>query len=209
MSGASGDIAALIWASAVLSDRRRRLRPVGLPAPDRRVPVGVMHVPPATTHRAPRLADRSRPWSPSPWLRAPAARHPRCPPASVNSPAVMPAGASVVHPVATPPPPANCTASDPPPSPMPTPGHMPAGSWMAHIHARGYLIAGVDQNTYLWAYRDPATGQLQGFDIDMLEQVNSGHLRRRPPADPLRDRRPTPIGARPWRRARSTSWPRR
>ena len=55
---------------------------------------------------------------------------------------------------------------------MPTPGQMPAGSWMAHIYARGYLIAGVDQNTYLWAYRDPVTGQLEGFDIDMLEQVN-------------------------------------
>jgi polar amino acid transport system substrate-binding protein len=91
---------------------------------------------------------------------------------SVNSPAVLPADASVVHPTATPAPPSNCTASDPPPSPMPTPGHMPASSWMAHIYARGYLIAGVDQNTYLWAYRDPVTGQLQGFDIDMLEQIN-------------------------------------
>ncbi len=30
---------------------------------------------------------------------------------------------------------------------------------------------GVDQNTYLWGYRDPATGQLTGFDIDMLKQV--------------------------------------
>ena len=55
---------------------------------------------------------------------------------------------------------------------MPTPGEMPAGSWMAHILARKYLIAGVDQSTNLWAYRNPTNGQLQGFDIDMLEQVN-------------------------------------
>ena len=43
---------------------------------------------------------------------------------------------------------------------------------MAHIKARGYLIAGVDQNTYLWGYRDPNTGQYSGFDIDMLRQVS-------------------------------------
>ncbi len=42
---------------------------------------------------------------------------------------------------------------------------------MAAIARRGYLRAGVDQNTYLWAYRDPATGNLAGFDIDMVDQV--------------------------------------
>ncbi|HUJ64922.1 MAG TPA: glutamate ABC transporter substrate-binding protein [Acidimicrobiales bacterium] len=41
---------------------------------------------------------------------------------------------------------------------------------MAHIANRGYLIAGVDQNTYLWGYRDPS-GDLQGFDTDMVRQV--------------------------------------
>ena len=43
---------------------------------------------------------------------------------------------------------------------------------MAHIKARGYLVAGVDQNTYLWGYRDPNTGHYSGFDIDMLRQVS-------------------------------------
>ncbi len=91
----------------------------------------------------------------------------------------MPAGATIVHPVATkisnsavPVSTANCTASYPPPNPMPAPREMPADSWMQHIIARGYLIAGVAQNTNLWAYRNPTTGQLQGFDIDMLDQVN-------------------------------------
>ncbi|HEY6429706.1 MAG TPA: glutamate ABC transporter substrate-binding protein [Acidimicrobiales bacterium] len=48
---------------------------------------------------------------------------------------------------------------------------MPQGSYMAQIQARGYLRVGVDQNTYLWGYRDPVTGTLSGFDIDMLKQV--------------------------------------
>jgi polar amino acid transport system substrate-binding protein len=49
---------------------------------------------------------------------------------------------------------------------------MPAGSWMAHIQAQGYLQVGVDQNTYLWGYRDPATGELTGFDIDVLRLIS-------------------------------------
>jgi polar amino acid transport system substrate-binding protein len=49
---------------------------------------------------------------------------------------------------------------------------MPAGSYMAQIQKRGYLKVGVDQNTYLWGYRDPVSGQLDGFDIAMLRQVS-------------------------------------
>ena len=85
---------------------------------------------------------------------------------------VLPKGAEIVHPS----PPAqtascNATASLAPPATMPTPGRMPAGSYMAQIQARGYLRVGVDQSTYLWGYRDPSTGELTGFDIDMLKQV--------------------------------------
>jgi polar amino acid transport system substrate-binding protein len=83
---------------------------------------------------------------------------------------VLPKGAEIVQsspPSAT----ADCTASLPPPNAMPAPGDMPAGSYMAQIHARGYLRVGVDDNTYLWGYRDPATGTLSGFDIAMLQQV--------------------------------------
>jgi polar amino acid transport system substrate-binding protein len=63
------------------------------------------------------------------------------------------------------------TASLAPQGALPQPGQMPAGSDMATIARRGYLLAGVDQNTLLWAYRDPATGNLAGFDIDMVDQV--------------------------------------
>jgi len=89
-------------------------------------------------------------------------------------PRVIPAGAQIVHP-APPSPPSTCgdpTASYPPPSPMPAPGNMPPGTFMAKIQARGRLVVGVDQNTYLWGYRDPITGLLSGFDIDMLRQVS-------------------------------------
>jgi polar amino acid transport system substrate-binding protein len=69
---------------------------------------------------------------------------------------------------------ANCadpTASLRPPAQLPAPGHMPAGSTMAEIQARGYLIAGVDQNTYLFGYRNPKTNNLEGFDIQMVRYV--------------------------------------
>jgi polar amino acid transport system substrate-binding protein len=95
--------------------------------------------------------------------------------ASVKTLMVMPKGAEIVH-VA----PSlsstdnSCdpTASLAPPTPMPTPGDMPQGSYMAQIQARGILRVGVDDNTYLWGYRDPATDLLTGFDVDMLQQVS-------------------------------------
>jgi len=68
----------------------------------------------------------------------------------------------------------NCTdptASLRPPPAMPPPGQMPAGSTMAAIQARGHLIVGVDQNTYLFGYRDPKQNNLVGFDIDMAHDV--------------------------------------
>ncbi len=54
---------------------------------------------------------------------------------------------------------------------LPAPGAMPAGSTMAKIAQRGRLIVGADQNAYFLGYRDPATGQLSGFDIDVAREV--------------------------------------
>ncbi len=68
----------------------------------------------------------------------------------------------------------NCgdpTASLPAQSPLPTPGQMPAGTTMAAIQQRGYLIAGVDQGTYLFGYLNPKTNTLEGFDIDMVHAI--------------------------------------
>lgn len=77
--------------------------------------------------------------------------------------------------VASAPPAADCgdpTASLRPLSPMPAPGGpMPPGSTMDRIKRRGKLIVGVDQTTLNMGYRDPFTGQLSGFDIDIARDV--------------------------------------
>jgi polar amino acid transport system substrate-binding protein len=57
------------------------------------------------------------------------------------------------------------------PGPMPPPGAMPPGSTMAAIAGRGRLIVGVDQNTNLFGYRNPSSGQLEGFDIDVAREI--------------------------------------
>ncbi|GIG56495.1 ABC transporter substrate-binding protein [Longispora fulva] len=59
---------------------------------------------------------------------------------------------------------------------LPAPGAMPAGSTMRRIQDRGRLVVGVDQNAFLFGYRNPATGQLEGFDIEMLRAVASAIL---------------------------------
>jgi polar amino acid transport system substrate-binding protein len=58
-----------------------------------------------------------------------------------------------------------------PPPTLPTPGAMPAASFMAKIARRGYLVAGVDQNTLLFAYFNPLDQRLEGFEIDLLRQL--------------------------------------
>ena len=51
------------------------------------------------------------------------------------------------------------------------PPQVTAGSFMAKIRARGFLIAGVDQSTYHFGFLNPLTGQIEGFDIDMIRAV--------------------------------------
>ncbi|MFD0741195.1 glutamate ABC transporter substrate-binding protein [Phytohabitans flavus] len=54
----------------------------------------------------------------------------------------------------------------------PAPGAMPAGSAMAKIAARGHLIIGVSQTTYLFGYRDPESGEIVGVDIDIAREIS-------------------------------------
>jgi polar amino acid transport system substrate-binding protein len=42
---------------------------------------------------------------------------------------------------------------------------------MATIKKRGYLVAGVDPNTYRFEYFNPRNGNFEGFDIDMIRAV--------------------------------------
>jgi polar amino acid transport system substrate-binding protein len=56
-------------------------------------------------------------------------------------------------------------------NPMPEPLDMPSGTYMAEIQQRGRLIAGVSADTLLFGYFNPLTSQLEGFDIDLVNQV--------------------------------------
>jgi polar amino acid transport system substrate-binding protein len=48
---------------------------------------------------------------------------------------------------------------------------MPSNSTMATIKKRGRLIAGVSADTYLLGARNSVTGQIEGFDIDIVKQI--------------------------------------
>ena len=111
-----------------------------------------------------------------PAAGGPASDAPR--PPGVRDPAEIPAAAA----------PGSCDprASLRPPSSLPAPGAMPAGSAMGAIVKRGRLIAGVDQNTYRFGYRDARTNELAGFDVDIARQVaralfgtDAGHIQFR------------------------------
>ena len=65
----------------------------------------------------------------------------------------------------------NPTASLRPPATMPAPGAMPRDSYMAAIHRHGYLVAGVNAGLLDFGYLNPATGQIEGFEIDLVREL--------------------------------------
>lgn len=54
---------------------------------------------------------------------------------------------------------------------LPEPGRFPAGSTMERIFERGRLVVGVSGDTLLFGARNPISGAIEGFDIDMLKAV--------------------------------------
>jgi polar amino acid transport system substrate-binding protein len=46
-----------------------------------------------------------------------------------------------------------------------------SGPALDRITQRGFLIAGVNQNAYRVGYRDPFTGQMAGFEIDIVRAI--------------------------------------
>lgn len=70
-------------------------------------------------------------------------------------------------------------------SPLPAPDALPAGSTMAAIRDRGELVVGVSADTLLLGARNPFTGTIEGFDIDVLHDISTAifgdpdHLRFR------------------------------
>jgi polar amino acid transport system substrate-binding protein len=79
----------------------------------------------------------------------------------MQDPAVIPSGASGPAPT--------CDVRHS--SLRPAAGNPASGPTLDAIRSRRRLIVGVDQNTYLFGYRDPATGQIVGFDIDIVREI--------------------------------------
>lgn len=46
-----------------------------------------------------------------------------------------------------------------------------AGPAVKRIQDEKQLVVGVDQNSFLWGYRDPNTGEISGFDIDLANAI--------------------------------------
>ncbi|MFF7211585.1 glutamate ABC transporter substrate-binding protein [Streptomyces sp. NPDC008238] len=46
-----------------------------------------------------------------------------------------------------------------------------SGPAVERIRKRGKLVVGVDQNSYRWSYRDPASRKIVGFDIDLAKAI--------------------------------------
>jgi len=94
-------------------------------------------------------------------------------PVGMRDPAVVPSAATNS--------PGSCNprASLRPTGPLPPPRQMPARTAMARIVQRGRLVVGVDQNSYQFGFRDPLTGELAGFDIDIAREIGRASCRER------------------------------
>ena len=85
-------------------------------------------------------------------------------PSATTTPSPAPSGTDVAT--------TNCLKSYAPPATAPTPGEMPSGSYMKKIQDRGRLIAGVSADTLLLGARNPVSGRIEGFDIEMLRGIS-------------------------------------
>jgi polar amino acid transport system substrate-binding protein len=97
-------------------------------------------------------------------------------PVPFPAPSVMPVPAASGEPSPVAPPPLACQESEPAMTSMPSPGHMPAGSTMAEIARRGYLIAGVDQANYTQGFPNPSPSspggeEFEGYNIDFVHAI--------------------------------------
>ncbi|WP_149361810.1 glutamate ABC transporter substrate-binding protein [Lolliginicoccus suaedae] len=72
-----------------------------------------------------------------------------------------------------PPPSLDCdpTASLRPEGPNPPPGEIPPENAVAEIFERGRLIVGLDAGSNLFSFRDPLSGDLVGFDVDIAREI--------------------------------------
>jgi len=66
----------------------------------------------------------------------------------------------------------DATTSLRPMSPMPEPQEMPDGSTMARIAERGRLVVGTDIGSNPLSFRDPISGDIKGFDVDVAHWIS-------------------------------------
>ena len=94
-------------------------------------------------------------------------------PVSLNSLTLAPptpAGMEV-HTAPTPEPSGTATDCDRTASLRPFPTKAQAGEAVAKIRERGRLLVGLDVGSNLFSFRDPITGQISGFDVDIAGEV--------------------------------------
>jgi ABC-type amino acid transport substrate-binding protein len=99
--------------------------------------------------------------------------------------------------------PQNLRASLRPQGPLATPGRLPAGSAMARITQRGYLIVVVLEDTYPLAFRD-VNLRPEGFEVDIARDIAGAIFGDRERV--VFRSTPRPIGSRPCGRARLIWW---
>ncbi|GAB08508.1 putative ABC transporter substrate binding protein [Gordonia araii NBRC 100433] len=58
------------------------------------------------------------------------------------------------------------------PIPLPPRGQMPPRTPMAEIAASGRLIVGIDTGSNPFSFRDPLSGDLRGFDVDIAREIS-------------------------------------
>ncbi|MFI5711832.1 glutamate ABC transporter substrate-binding protein [Kribbella sp. NPDC051620] len=78
----------------------------------------------------------------------------------------------------------NALQSYAPEGALPAPNQMPAGTTMAKIQEYGRLVAGVSADSLNLGSRDPISGKIQGFDIDMINAVADAIFGEPAPGEP-------------------------
>ena len=93
-------------------------------------------------------------------------------PPSASAAWPQPAGVSLDVPIEPAPATESCdaTASLTPGS-LPEPGKMPPGTTMEAIYKRGWLKVGLDIGSNLLSFRDPISGTIEGFDVDVAKEL--------------------------------------
>lgn len=93
------------------------------------------------------------------------------PVAAVGAGPPLPSGATVFPPVDTPASPTLNCDDEGSLRPRNAAGIVTPGGSTADIRARGRVIVGLDQGSNLFSFRDPLSGELLGFDVDLAHEV--------------------------------------